>query len=39
MEISDISLKNVEISGNAQIRMEGSGLSVTDGEHGGIRTP
>ena len=39
MEISDISLKNFEISGNAQIRMEGSGLSVTAGEHGGIRTP
>ena len=39
MEISDISLKNFEISGNAQIRMEGSGLSVTAGEYGGIRTP
>ena len=39
MKISDISLKDFEISGNAQSRMEGSGLSVTDGEHGGSRTP
>ena len=38
MEISDISMRNFETSGNAQIRMGESGLSIKAGEHGGICT-